>query len=554
MARRRAAALRAADRLPTGDLGAMLRADPAADPLRPRRAGDPHQPLRLDGRALDQPFHRHASPARIPAPCTASRSASPPGRMARLQAAMLAAAEPPRAGAPADRRGPLRARLRPPAPSCLAGGAPQALRRRRHRRGSTAASPSAGPRSASGCSRSCCRCAEIERVMRRRRRRPDRRRTRRRPRLLPPRGRPRPRAARPLLLPRPRRPGGPARRSSRPARDDARDALPRSPDEERSPAHHRARPALDRRAAPHADRLALLRRGHDPGRDRRAGSASAGSRSCATCRSAARPGLVQIQINGRLASCVALERRLRAPLRPQGGRGRAHARRIPAHLPATLGMALGSWLSDRLRPGQTLGVGWGRTLHWSVRALRRRDVAGPRPSWRSWAASAAAPRSTCTRPPRASPRRWAPSATTSPPPPSPPRPRCATCSWTRPGLRDVLDRARRADIALVSVGTLGPGATNRRIGLLGDAESRRARRRRCRRRPALHLPRRGGPPGRPSPQRLRRRPPCRRPRRHSRRRPGLGRAEKVPMIRAALAGGYANHLITDEGTAEALAG
>ena len=49
---------------------------------------------------------------------------------------------------------------------------------------------------------------------------------------------------------------------------------------------------------------------------------------------------------------------------------------MPAHLPATLGVALGSWLSDRLAPGQTLGVGWGRTLHWSVRALRRRELPG----------------------------------------------------------------------------------------------------------------------------------------------------------------------------------
>lgn len=31
-----------------------------------------------------------------------------------------------------------------------------------------------------------------------------------------------------------------------------------------------------------------------------------------------------------------------------------------------------------------------------------------------------------------------------------------------------------------------------------------------------------------------------------------GGAEKVPMVRAALVGGYVNHLITDDGTAEAL--
>ena len=33
-----------------------------------------------------------------------------------------------------------------------------------------------------------------------------------------------------------------------------------------------------------------------------------------------------------------------------------------------------------------------------------------------------------------------------------------------------------------------------------------------------------------------------------------GGVEKVPIIRAALVGGYVNHLITDERTAETLAG
>src|SRR3954452_13139903 len=94
-------------------------------------------------------------------------------------------------------------------------------------------------------------------------------------------------------------------------------------------------------------------------------------RDLAVCRET---GLVQIRINGRLASCVALERRLERRF------GLREAVVIPAPadpgtLPATLGIALGTWLTDRLRPGQTIGVGWGHTLHWSVRALRRRDVA-----------------------------------------------------------------------------------------------------------------------------------------------------------------------------------
>ena len=41
------------------------------------------------------------------------------------------------------------------------------------------------------------------------------------------------------------------------------------------------------------------------------------------------------------------------------------------------------------------------------------------------------------------------------------------------GLRDVLERGRDGPTSpLVSVGTLGPAATNRRIGLLGDRRTR----------------------------------------------------------------------------------
>ena len=146
-----------------------------------------------------------------------------------------------------------------------------------------------------------------------------------------------------------------------------------------------------------------------------------------------------------------------------------------------------------------------------------------------------------------------PSATTSPPRRSPARLPCATCSSHEAGLRDILDRARRADIALVSVGTFGPTATNRRIGLLGDAE-------------AAELTTAGAvgdllctfldAEGHPVDHQLN---ACA---------VGLpvaelaalpaavltsGGPEKVSIIRAALAGGYVNHLITDEVTAEALA-
>ena len=195
----------------------------------------------------------------------------------------------------------------------------------------------------------------------------------------------------------------------------------------------------------------------------------------------------------------------------------------PAHLPATLGIALGSWLSDRLRAGQTVGVGWGRTLHWSVRALRRRDLPGltvvallggigrgseinmyetasrvaetlgaqcyylaaPAFAARPPCATCCWPRracATCSTAPAAPTSRWSASARSAPAPPT----AASACSATR-----------------------------------RPPSSTAARRRR---RPALHLPRRRRPPGRPSPQRLLGRPPRPRPATATRRRPGLGRA------------------------------
>lgn len=261
-------------------------------------------------------------------------------------------------------------------------------------------------------------------------------------------------------------------------------------------------------------------------------------------------GLVQIQINGRLASCVALERRLERRF----GLREAVVVPTPAdpgNLPATLGIALGTWLTDRLRPGQTIGVGWGRTLHWSVRALRRRDVTGltvvallggiGRGSEINMYETASRVAETlgaqCYY--LAAPA-FAGSAA------------LRAMLLDQAGLREILGRARHADMALVSVGTLGPAATNRRIGLLGDAE-------------AAELAAAGAvgdllctfldAEGRAVDHPLN---ACA---------VGLpvadlaalpatvltsGGAEKVPIIRAALVGRYVNHLITDEDTAEAL--
>lgn len=263
-------------------------------------------------------------------------------------------------------------------------------------------------------------------------------------------------------------------------------------------------------------------------------------------------GLVRIQINGRLAPCVALERRLE--------RGFALKEAVvvptpadPGNLPATLGIALGAWLTDRLRPGQTIGVGWGRTLHWSVRALGRRDVEaltvvallggiGRGSEINMYETASRVAETLGAQCYYLAAPAFAASAA------------MRDMLLAQAGLRDVLDRACRADIALVSVGTLGPAATNRRIGLLGDTE-------------AAELVAAGAvgdllctfldAAGRPVDHPLN---ACSvgLPVRDLATLPAAvlasGGAEKVPVIRAALVGGYVNHLITDEGTAEALVG
>jgi DNA-binding transcriptional regulator LsrR (DeoR family) len=261
-------------------------------------------------------------------------------------------------------------------------------------------------------------------------------------------------------------------------------------------------------------------------------------------------GLVQIQINGRLAPCVALERALerRFALReavvvptPRDG----------THLPATLGVALGSWLSERVGPGQTLGIGWGRTLYWSVRALRRThlpDLAVVSLLGGIGRGSEINMYETASRVAEALGAQCyylaAPAFASSP--------GLRDMLLAQEALREVLDRGRRADIAVVSVGSLGAEATNRRIGLI-DAEDARA------------LAARGAvgdllctfldEAGRPVDHPLNGRAVGLRVDDLKRVPAGVlasGGAEKVPVLRGVLAGGYVNHLITDERTAERL--
>jgi DNA-binding transcriptional regulator LsrR (DeoR family) len=82
---------------------------------------------------------------------------------------------------------------------------------------------------------------------------------------------------------------------------------------------------------------------------------------------------VQINITGRLASCVALEQKLRERY------GLEEAVVVPTPpdqdmIPQVIATAAGAVLSHRLKDGMSVGVGWGRTLRLSIQSVPRRQM------------------------------------------------------------------------------------------------------------------------------------------------------------------------------------
>lgn len=189
------------------------------------------------------------------------------------------------------------------------------------------------------------------------------------------------------------------------------------------------------------------------------------NRELAICRDT---GLVQIRINGRLASCVERERALERRYRLK------EAIVVPSPTPGrelyqTLGMATGNWVSDRLRPGQTIAIGWGRTLLWSVRSIRRRQLGGITVVSLLGGLGRGSEINTYETASRFAEALGA---------------QCyymaAPTYASTPELRDMLmeqagvaenyARGRKADLAVVSVGSLAPGSTMRNLGLLTENE------------------------------------------------------------------------------------
>lgn len=179
-------------------------------------------------------------------------------------------------------------------------------------------------------------------------------------------------------------------------------------------------------------------------------------------------GTVQVRVTTRLSRCVELERRLeerwslgRAVVvpRPQG--------RVPVE--ALVGGELGALLNGAVRPQMTLGLGWGKTLTSGLPSIEPRGPEGLRvismlggltrvsavnPSEFAW---------------RVADRLSAECLLLAAPVFAPDR-RTRDALLGHAGLKEVFDRARALDVAVVSTSDLSPHSTIVEYGLLSRDE------------------------------------------------------------------------------------
>lgn len=175
-------------------------------------------------------------------------------------------------------------------------------------------------------------------------------------------------------------------------------------------------------------------------------------------------GVVRIRIDGKGGEQIALERRLiddfglqEAIVVPSPTQDTASA--------AVVGQAAGTYVAEQVRDGMSIGVGWGSTLSMSLKAMAPQpyerlsviSLLGGMTHSRAVNPSAVARRmadlfgADCYQ--LTAPVFVADEATRS-------------ALWKEPGLHALLERARRVDLALVSVGDVSEGATLFREGLL----------------------------------------------------------------------------------------
>lgn len=180
-------------------------------------------------------------------------------------------------------------------------------------------------------------------------------------------------------------------------------------------------------------------------------------------------GTVKISINSQADSIFTLQRQLERHLKLSEAVVAPASAQSEASIAAVVGHATGQYISEQLFAGATVGVGWGATLKVCMQALTWREIedltvvsllggltnaTADNPSAVSWRLAdfyktklyqIAAPV-------------FLPQAD------------LARQLWAIPGFQDLRERARRVDIALISVGSLGGEASIFRRGILEKDE------------------------------------------------------------------------------------
>jgi DNA-binding transcriptional regulator LsrR (DeoR family) len=179
-------------------------------------------------------------------------------------------------------------------------------------------------------------------------------------------------------------------------------------------------------------------------------------------------GIVRIHIEAKGSEQLALERNLSRRF------GLKDALVTPAPVDeaataAVVGQAAGEYLAEHVRAGMSIGVGWGQTLSMALKAIGTQScerlsvisLLGGMTHSRAFNPSAVARRmadafgADCYQ--LTAPVFVADEAT-------------RLALWAEPALHDLLERARRVDLALVSVGDVSENATLFREGLLPRSE------------------------------------------------------------------------------------
>lgn len=184
--------------------------------------------------------------------------------------------------------------------------------------------------------------------------------------------------------------------------------------------------------------------------------------------SARQDGTVQVRVTTRLSRCVELERQLeeawtlsRAIVVPQP--------QNPARVGSIIGGELGAYLTQAIGPQVTLGLGWGKTLSSGLSSIEPREADGVRvismlggltrvssvnPSEFAWRVA----------------DRLAAECHLLAAPVFAPDARTREALMRHPGIREIFERAKSLDMAIVSVGDLTPQSVFTEYGLLSRDE------------------------------------------------------------------------------------